>query len=87
MPKETLLIPRYTRVLQVTPSREAKMREYYEEEIAKYDVDDIYIDSFSTTSPPAFVHNEYRVTRKDREGLWGVLVDSSFREMTAAEVY
>ena len=79
--KEKLLIPR------AKTSEGTALEEYYEEEIAKYDVDDVYIDSFSTTSPPAFVHNEYRVTRKDKYGLWGVLVDSSFREMTAAEVY
>jgi len=81
--REKLLIPRI-------PTTEGLlrpyMREYQEEEIAKYDVGDIYIDTFSTTSPPAFVTNEYKVTKKDREGMWGVLIDSSVREMDISEV-
>jgi len=78
---EKLLIPRIPAAVE-----DSRMREYREEEIAKYDVGDIYIDTFSTTSPPAFVTNEYRVARKDRLGMWGVLIDSSVREMDISEV-
>lgn len=81
MPNEKLLIPR-------APLTEgtSHLMEYWNEEIAKYDVGDIYIDTFSTTSPPAYVTNEYRITKKDHEGLWGVLISSSFREMDISEV-
>ena len=82
--REKLLIPRIP--LLPSEGRNFRLAEYYEEEIAKYDVGDIYIDTFSTTSPPAYVTNEYRVTRKDREGMWGILVDSSVREMDISEV-
>ncbi len=81
--REELLIPR----IPITAGlKRPYMGEYQEEEIAKYNVGDIYIKSFSTTSPPAFVTNEYRVTKKDREGMWGVLIDGSVREMDISEV-
>ena len=81
---EKLLIAR----IPLLPSKERSYRlaETREQQIAEYDVNDIFVESFSTTSPPAYVHNEYMITRKDREGLWGVLVDSSIREMSIKEV-
>lgn len=79
--RERLLIPRAPLL-----TRPSYLEEHYEEEIAKYDVGDIYVDTFSTTSPPAYVTNEYRVTRKDRDGMWGILIDSSVREMGISEV-
>ena len=64
--RERLLIPRVpTTAGLVRPY----MREYQEEEIAKYSVGDTYTDHFSTTSPPAYVTNEYRITKKDHDGL------------------
>lgn len=75
-------------LIQLSPAavEDSRLKEYREEEIAKYDVGDIYIDTFSTTSPPAYVTNEYRVTRKDQIGMWGLLIDSSVREMDISEV-
>jgi len=81
---EKLLIARIP--LLPSKGRDFKLAETREEQIAQYDIGDIYVDTFSTTSPPAYVHNEYVVTRKDREGLWGTLVDSSVREMSIEEV-
>ena len=82
--REILLIPRIP--LLPSKGRPFQLAEYREEEIAKYDVGDTYFDNFSTTSPPTYVTNEYRVTRKDKDGLWGVLIDSSVREMNISEV-
>lgn len=76
--REELLIPRIP--------RNFPMCEYREEEIAKYDVGDTYIKNFFTTSSPAYVTNEYRVTRKDSQGVWGIIVDSSVRGMEIWEV-
>ncbi len=50
------------------------------EEIAQYKVGEVYTKTFSTTSPPAFVSNDYRITKKDRKGLWGILLDSQIWE-------
>ncbi len=58
----------------------------YHDDYANHDVGDTYIDHFSTTSPPAYVTNEYRITRKDHDGLWGILVDSSVEEIDISEV-
>ena len=69
--KEKLLIPR-------TP--------LYYDDYANHVVGDTYVEHFSTTSPPAYVTNEYRITRKDHDGLWGILVDSSVEEMDISEV-
>jgi len=81
---EKLLIARIP--LLPSKGRNFRLAETREEQIAQYDVGDIYVDSFSTTSPPAYVHNEYIVTRKDQDGLWGTLVDSNVTEMDIAEV-
>ena len=81
---EQLLIPRMP--LLPSKGRDFQLSEMREEEVAKYDVGDTYFVTFSTTSPPAYVSNEYRVTRKDRDGVWGVLIDSSVREMDISEV-
>ncbi|KKL65591.1 hypothetical protein LCGC14_2153410 [marine sediment metagenome] len=80
--REELLLERYP----MLGSGERARDERGAEEIAQYSVGDLFLRSFSTTSPPAFVRNEYIVTRKDKEGLWGRAVQGEVEEFTAEDV-
>ena len=57
-----------------------------QEDIDSYEVGDLYLHSFSTTSPPAFVRHEYIVTRKDGRGLWGRLLQGEVEEFTREDI-
>lgn len=46
----------------------------------------IYTENFSTTSPPAYVLNTFRITKIDKYGAWGKLLHSSVREMEIWQV-
>lgn len=82
--EEVLLIERWPTLLGGEPS--PALHEYYEGLVLRYKTGDIYEISIDTTSPPAHVCYSYRITKADDKGLWGVLVDSSFKETTASEV-
>lgn len=78
----------YQRREELIPGREELIlvrSSMSEDRIAQCRIGDTFTASFSTTSPPAFVSDDYEITRKDRKGLWGVLIDSNVRDMELSE--
>lgn len=84
--KEKLIIERRPSWLAEWRGDTGRFARERDEEIAQYNIGDFYEESFSTTSPPAFVSNEYMVTRKDAKGLWGVLLQGEIDEFGAEDV-
>ena len=80
--KDTLIVERFP----MLGSGRRAVGERNKDEIDSYSVGDLYLKSFSTTSPPAFVRHEYIVTRKDKRGLWGRLLQGAVEEFTAEDV-
>lgn len=61
---------------------------YFKQRITDADlkVGDIFYEHFSTTSPPCYVTNAFKITKIDHIGAWGVLVHSDVSEMSISEV-
>lgn len=80
--KEELIVERYP----MLGSGRRASSEHNVDEIASYGIGDLYVRSFSTSSPPAAVTVEYIVTRKDKEGLWGRPIQGEVEEYTLEDM-